>query len=232
MSEYSFLLTIVGRDSENDFLEFFKAQEIYAVFSAFGRGTASRSILDYLGIENDERTVLMTILPSGKSKKILSLLVERMGINVPGVGIALTIPLESIGGGTSMKYLTEGQPSPQNQPHKEAYGSKMNENKYSLVIIISERGKSDSVMNAAREAGAAGGTVVHGKGTATKLAAKFFGVSIAEEKELIYIVAKKSGKDAIMKSVLEKAGPSTPAHAVAFSLPVEDVAGLSELLTD
>ncbi len=231
MSEYSFLLTIVGRDSENDFLEFFKAQEIYAVFSAFGRGTASRSILDYLGIENDERTVLMTILPSGKSKKILSLLVERMGINVPGVGIALTIPLESIGG-TSMKYLTEGQPSPQNQPHKEANGSKMNENKYSLVIIISERGKSDLVMNAAREAGAAGGTVVHGKGTATKLAAKFFGVSIAEEKELIYIVAKKSGKDAIMKSVLEKAGPSSPAHAVAFSLPVEDVAGLSELLTD
>ena len=64
---------------------------------------------------------------------------------------------------------------------------------------------------------------------ANEFTAKFFGVSIAAEKEIIYIVSRKSGKDAIMKSIIEKAGPKTDARAAVFSLPVDDVAGLTSV---
>ena len=83
----------------------------------------------------------------------------------------------------------------------------------------------DMVMNAARAAGATGGTVLHGKGEGNKNEEKFYNVSIASEKEVILIVARKEQKSDIMRSILEKAGPNTEAETVVFSLPTSEVAG-------
>ena len=94
-----------------------------------------------------------------------------------------------------------------------------------LIVAVANEGRTDTVMNAARAAGAAGGTVIHGKGTASEEAAHFFNISIASEKEMIFIVSKKEQKTQIMRSVLEKAGPGTAAGAVLFSLPVTSVEG-------
>lgn len=94
-----------------------------------------------------------------------------------------------------------------------------------LIVAVANEGRTDTIMNAARAAGAAGGTVIHGKGTASEEAAHFFNISIASEKEMIFIVSKKEQKSQIMRSVLEKAGPGTEAGAVLFSLPVTSVEG-------
>ena len=77
-------------------------------------------------------------------------------------------------------------------------------------------------------AGATGGTVVRAKGTGAHIA-RFFGVSISEEKEIVYIVAKRSMRDAIMRAVMEKAGKDSDAHGVVFSIPVDCVLGISAL---
>ena len=81
------------------------------------------------------------------------------------------------------------------------------------------------VMDAARSAGAAGGTVLHARGTGMKRAEKFFGVSLVSEKELVLIVTKTENKNAIMQAVMQKAGMDTKAKAIVFSLPVTDTAG-------
>ena len=81
-------------------------------------------------------------------------------------------------------------------------------------------------MEHARAAGAGGGTVLHAKGTAgTEYAEKFFGLSLVDEKEIIYIVSKKDTRNAIMQAITDGAGPGTKAHALVFSLPVSDTAG-------
>jgi hypothetical protein len=71
--------------------------------------------------------------------------------------------------------------------------------------------------------------VLHGKGTGSKDAEKFFKVSIASEKEVIMIVAKASEKAEIMKAIVTQAGTSTEAGAVVMSLPVTAVAGFGML---
>ena len=83
-------------------------------------------------------------------------------------------------------------------------------------------------MEAARGAGAGGGTVVRAKGTGSEIA-KFFGVSISEEKEMVYIVASRKGRDNIMRAIMEKAGGKTDAHGIIFSLPVDGVIGIRQL---
>ena len=99
------------------------------------------------------------------------------------------------------------------------------ESKIVMVITVVDKGNTELVMDAARTAGASGGTVVRAKGTGAEIA-KFFGVSISEEKELVYIVARKDNRDAIMKAIMEKAGSNTKAHGVIFSLPVDSAVGL------
>lgn len=107
----------------------------------------------------------------------------------------------------------------------------MKDTVYELIIAIANQGYIELVMDAARGAGAYGGTVIHAKGTGMEQAEKFMGVSLAAEKEMIFIVAKKEQKNLIMKAVMEQAGLTTKAKAVVFSLPVTDTAGL-KLLED
>ena len=79
-------------------------------------------------------------------------------------------------------------------------------------------------MDAARAAGAGGGTVIHAKGTGMEGAAQFLGVELVNEKELVLIVSRTSQKNTIMKGIMEGANPK--AGAIVFSLPVTDTAGL------
>ena len=97
---------------------------------------------------------------------------------------------------------------------------------HELIVVISQQGYTDVIMDAAREAGAYGGTIIHAKGTAGEVANKFMGVTLADEKEIVYIVSKATEKNAIMKAIMEHAGLNSKAKAVCFSLPVTDTAGL------
>ena len=95
-----------------------------------------------------------------------------------------------------------------------------------LIIAICNKGHTEDVMTCARAAGAGGGTVLHAKGTAgSEYAEKFFGLSLVDEKEIIYIVSKKETRNAIMQAITDGAGPGTKAHTLVFSLPVTETAG-------
>lgn len=220
MSSYHFILTILSRKFEHDYVSFLEQYKIKHTTIALAHGTATKSILEMLGLEYNEKIVLQSVVASPLVDPLFFGLVSRFGINLPGTGIAMSIPLESIAGTSSLKYLTEGQDTFTSEEVR------MKDAAFSLITVIVEKGRAGMVMDAARAAGAKGGTVVHAKGTGTEETAKFFGVSITPEKELIYIATKKSQKAEIMKAIMEQAGPHTEGKAVVFSLPVEDIAGL------
>lgn len=93
-----------------------------------------------------------------------------------------------------------------------------------LIVAIYEKGYTDFVMDAAREAGAGGGTTIRAKGTSAG-AQKFFGLSLADEKEMLFIVTSTAKKKDIMKAIMQNAGMESKAHSLVFSLPVTDSAG-------
>lgn len=184
-------------------------------------GTAVRSMLDILGIESNEKRVVLTIATQEKARRLIDEQKRRLFIGVPGHGIVVSVPIKSIGGGKTVAFLGGSQ-----QPAK--YTPELNYS-YELIVAIANEGRTDLVMNAARSAGAAGGTVLHGKGTGSDKAEKFYSVSIAQEKEVILIVAKTEQKAGIMRAILEKAGPNTEAGTIVFSLPTSEVAGFGLL---
>ena len=184
-------------------------------------GTAVRSMLDILGIESNEKRVVLTIATQEKTRRLIDEQKRRLFIGVPGHGIVVSVPIKSIGGRKTVAFLGGSQ-----QP--ATYTPELNYS-YELIVAIANEGRTDLVMNAARSAGAAGGTVLHGKGTGSDKAEKFYSVSIAQEKEVILIVAKTEQKAGIMRAILEKAGPNTEAGTIVFSLPTSEVAGFGLL---
>ena len=98
---------------------------------------------------------------------------------------------------------------------------------YELILCIVNTGFSETVMDAAKEVGARGGTVIHARGTANKEAEKFFHITIQPDKEIVMILAPSDIKDDILHAVYKAAGLKTAGQGIAFSLSVDDVVGLS-----
>lgn len=98
---------------------------------------------------------------------------------------------------------------------------------YELILTIVNRGFADLVMDAAKKAGASGGTIVHARGTGIHEAEKFFGIIVQPEKELVLILAAREEKNSIMTAICTHAELKDVGKGICFSLPVDQVVGLT-----
>ena len=98
---------------------------------------------------------------------------------------------------------------------------------HEAIFCIVNAGFSDAVMDAAKELGARGGTVIHARGTASSEAEKLYQITIQPEKELVMILVPKELTNDILHALYRSVGLATPGQGIAFSLPVDDVVGLS-----
>ena len=212
--------TIVDRKIAKKYYDLYQENNKHVMFVSYGVGTASSEIMDYLGLEHTEKTVMFFVSSQEEWLDIKKQLQRKLHIDAPGSGIAFTVSLSSIGGMKALQYLSE------KQDYQKQEESTLKDTAHELIVVVAEQGNIDLVMDSARAAGAYGGTVIHAKGTGIQEAEKFMGVSIAAEKEMIFIVTKHEKKNDIMKAVMENAGLHTRAKAIAFSLPVTDTAGL------
>ena len=214
------MVTITNRNLTKRFATFYQEMGVDISTITVGRGTAASEILDYFGLEGTEKCVLFHVVTKEKWKLLKQGLQRKMQIDVPGIGIAFVIPLSSIGGKKALNYLTSGQ------DYIKGEESTLKDTKYELLVVIANQGYTELVMDAARAVHAAGGTVIHAKGTGTDKAEKFMGVTLVPEKEMIFIVVRKDQKNDIMRAIMDKAGLESKARSIVFSLPVTDTAGM------
>lgn len=214
----NYIISIVNPDVQKKLEEVAELSGLVSSVSMHGRGTAVESMLNMLGIESNEKRVVLGVATEENTQKFIKEMKRRLYIGVPGHGIVIAVPIKSIGGASTVAYLNSTQESAKYTP-KSAYA-------YELIVAITNEGRTNLVMNAARAVGATGGTVLHGKGTgSSESSEKFLNVSIASEKEVVLIAAKSEQKAEIMRAVLKNAGPESEAGTILFSLPVSEIAG-------
>ncbi len=220
MSELYLMVTITDRNQTKRFTTFYQEYGVDISITTVGKGTARSEILDYFGLEGSAKSVLFHIVTGDKWKEIKVGLQRKMQIDIPGIGIAFIVPLSSIGGKKALNYLTSGQDFVKGEE------SALKDTKYELLVVIANQGYTELVMDAARSVNAAGGTVIHAKGTGAQQAEKFLGVTLVPEKEMVFIVVRKNQKNDIMSAIMKQAGLETKARSIVFSLPVTDTAGM------
>lgn len=185
-------------------------------------GTASSDIMDMLGLGSVDKSILVSTIPKHYGEDVLDRLHGKLRLNTVNSGIAFTIPLT--GASNLLLQLTQTVGNELGSEGKDEMT--MTEAKHTLVAAVVNRGFSEDVMNAARAAGARGGTVIHSRCIGNEEATGVWGLSVQEEKEIILILSKAEVKLDIMRSITEMCGVNSKAQGVVFSLPVDSVMGL------
>lgn len=190
-------------------------------------GTASSEILDVLGLGNIDWVMLVGMMPKCIADDMLLKMRILLKLDTVNSGIAFTIP---ISGGSNLILRLLDQMAADREPKTERKDDPiMMDMKYSLVAVIVNQGFSEEAMDAARAAGARGGTILHSRQIASENAVKLWGASMQEEKDILMILTKVETKRAIMQAISECCGAQSDAQGIILSLPIDSIAGLNEL---
>jgi nitrogen regulatory protein PII len=99
---------------------------------------------------------------------------------------------------------------------------------FKMIIAFVEDSKTDAVMDAAREAGATGCTVIsNARGEGLKQNKTFFGLSLTTQRDVILLLVEKH----LSRQILEHIGEvgefdQKPGTGIAVQIDVEDAVGV------
>ena len=155
--ELYYVLTILDRNKRASLEKIYQALDLKANLTMMGRGTATQEHLSIRGLSPTEKAVMATVAGKEDMKKLMLQTKRKLFIDIPGNGVMAAIPIKSVGGAQALAYLANNQPKNPDKPEMIF--------DYELIYVILNEGHSDEVMDAARPAGATGGTVIAAKGT-------------------------------------------------------------------
>lgn len=98
---------------------------------------------------------------------------------------------------------------------------------HEVIFAIVNAGYAEDVVDVAREHGARGGTILNARGVVKEDAARFFGITVHADKEILMMVVEKDIRDRVLNAIYKELGMDKKAKGIVFSLPVSDVAGLA-----
>ena len=217
------VVLILDRGKGGRAAELFASYGLPLHYGMPGRGTANSELLDYLGLGETEKDVAFSMVPGFTIPGLLQSAGEKLQLAVPGKGILFTLPLSAIGGAAAR--FISGQAhraGAEQEEHMPEQG------KNELIVVVVNSGCTDTVMAAAKKAGARGGTILHGR-RVTEEPEKSGDGRVHPEKDIVTILAPRELRLPIMEAVNQAAGVSTESHGILFSLPVEHAMGLSRM---
>jgi nitrogen regulatory protein PII len=99
---------------------------------------------------------------------------------------------------------------------------------FKMIIVFVEDSKTEKVMEAAREAGATGATVIsNARGEGLKVSKTFFGLTLETQRDVVMLLVEEHLSRHILEEI-NRAGQldAEPGTGIAFQLDVEDAVGI------
>jgi len=99
---------------------------------------------------------------------------------------------------------------------------------FKLIIAFLDDTKTDKVMDAARDAGATGATVVNNaRGEGLKKSKTFFGLSLETQRDVVLFLVEEHLSRSILEKVCEVGEfDNSPGTGIAIQIDVEDAVGV------
>lgn len=102
--------------------------------------------------------------------------------------------------------------------------------KFKVIFASVKTDITDTIVDAAKEAGATGATIIPARGTGMREAKTFFGLSLEAPTDIILFLLEEHIVRPVLDAISEKGQFDKPGTGIAFVLPVEAVAGLESQL--
>lgn len=114
-----FLITIVNGNTGEAVAEYYRTQGLDYIMIAPGYGAAGFEFLDYLGMTETEKDMVIAVGSEDLVNRIMPLAEKALHLYAPGHGIAFTVPVAGISGPRALYYVTGYEERIQREEHQD-----------------------------------------------------------------------------------------------------------------
>lgn len=179
-----------------------------------GHGTDSSRVAELLGLGTIRKEILMMVCNFETAATALRKLDEKFTFEKRRHGIAFSKPIESFIG--SKDHIYRKNPTDREDARMD----------YHMITVIVNKGMGELVVEAARSAGATGGTIINARGAGTHETSKMFSIEIEPEKEIVMIVARAAKSERIYQAIRRTVDLDQPGTGIMFKQGVDDACGV------
>lgn len=179
-----------------------------------GKGTVNNRILDFLGLSDIRKEIILMVADAETAARALKKLNEVYAFEKPNHGIAFTSPI----------CATCGTRNVQCGDIKDKRS--VTQTMYQSITIIVDKGKAEDVINASVKAGSKGGTILNARGSGVHEVSKVFSMDIEPEKEIVLILSEEGTTEAIVSSIKEQLKIDEPGNGILFVQSVNETYGI------
>lgn len=213
-AQLEMLVVIVAKDKGSRVLHLADEKGIYSSVAMLGVGTASKTIFDYLGLNDKSKAIVLLFAKKEEIADLAAYLVEKLDMNKANHGIAFTQDAFTI--------------FDNSEDVQSDNDDKRGETMYNAIYTIVERGAAEDVIAAAESAGSRGGTIINARGSGGEAARKVFNMVIEPEKEIVLIISEETMTEKIVDAIREKTKIEENGKGIIFISNVKKTYGMSK----
>lgn len=176
------------------------------------KGTVNQRILNAIGINSSARSYIHGMFTKGHLKEFMGEAKTKFHLDEPGHGILFVKQTRNI-------YVGGNHCFPESEND--------NMTNEALITVITNYGKTDDLIKAARDNGARGATILKAHGTVSEDAQKFFGVPIEPEKEVVLLIVNKEIERQVMEAIHTEGNFDKASNGIVFSQELSYTLGIS-----
>ena len=103
------LITVVGRKKAEYFCDLLQSFDVNMQIITLANGTANEKMMSYLGLTDNDKVVIISVIQESKIPDALRVLEEKFNTIKGGKGVACTVPLSSVIGTLIYGFLSNNK---------------------------------------------------------------------------------------------------------------------------
>lgn len=179
-----------------------------------GKGTIKNRVLEFLDLCDIRKEIVLMIAEKTIAYYALEELNKEFHYDKPNHGIAFSSSVANLIGVRNYK----------ENNIKESRG--VENTMYKAIIVIVDKGKAETVIEAATKAGSRGGTIINGRGSGIHETNMLFSMAVEPEKEIVLILSEDKQTDTIVSFIREQLKIDEPGNGIIFIQDVNKTYGL------
>lgn len=216
MLEFELILLVVNKGQGTPALRLAKKHGVRGGTIFFGRGTIKSKLLEFLELSDIQREIVIMGARYPVVDETIQALSKELALHKPGHGIVVTIPMGALFGTHLDLECTQ----------QETEAKEVSEPMYQGIFTVVDKGQAEGVVDAAKSAGARGGTIINARGSGIHETEVLFAMPIEPEREVVMIVAARNISDGVIRSIRERLHLDEPRHGIMFVLDIREAHGL------
>lgn len=211
---FELICVIVNFGSGSKIIKYAKQYGIRGGTIFLGKGTIKSSILQLLELNEIRKEIVIMAGDKSTAFTVMDELNEKFDFKKPNHGIVFSTSIIKILGTKNCTCID----------NKESRG--VEKSMYNLILIIVDKGKAESAIEAATKAGSKGGTIINARGSGVHETSKLFSMDIEPEKEIVLIISENHLTESISSSISDQLEIDKPGNGIIFIQDLDKTYGL------